>query len=164
MAQLILDLENLSGGGGACEILIPNMTGASSPSGNASADTAYSGYDAYFAFSSNTTKGWFISGAAFTGHYIVYEFPSPVVAKASLATGVGTNAGNYTYTLYGSNDSSFASADTLLTGASGTSNYYDMNTAVTSFNNSKAYKYYKWSITASTLTTGSGGIKLNLLG
>ena len=163
MSIIKVDYGNVSGGGGACEVLIPNMTGASSPSGTASADTALTGYEAYQAFNNTSTAGWYVNNAAFSSHWVKYEFPTAVIARSVIAM-VLQGSGNVTatYTLKGSNDDS--TWDTLVSSASASNNVTDFLTNIQPISSPKSYKYYRWDFTASTLTTASKGIKLNLLG
>lgn len=152
------------GGGGSFNVLIPSMTSATAPSGNATADTAVSGYEAYKGFNDTSTAGWYVNNASYSTHYIQYEFGSAVTAKAMVAYIIqGSGTPTVTYTLKGSNDGStwYSLVTEDVTANNNASDYW---TNVNEISNPKAYKYYRWVFSASTTTTACKGLKLNLLG
>lgn len=163
MSIIKVDYGNVGGGGGACEVLIPNMTGASSPSGTASADTAVTGYEAYYGFNDTSTKGWYVNNASYSTHWIKYEFPSATIARATMVEVIqNSGSATATYALKGSNDDS--TWDTLISSATASNNRSDVWTNFQTINSPKSYKYYRWDFSASTTTTASVGLKLNLFG
>ena len=69
------------------EGLVPIMTSATTPSGEASATSEMSGYEAWKAFDGSTSTAWVASSAA-TGFDIslMYEFASEVLVKKAIVT------------------------------------------------------------------------------
>ena len=158
--------NNASGGGGdvsGCDVLIPNMTSATSPSGTASTDSAVTGYEAYKGFNNSSTAGWYVNNASYATHYIQYKFPTAVTAKAVMVYIIqGSGSPTVTYTLRGSKDGS--TWDILVSGATANNNASDYWTNVRKIDAPNSYQYYRWGFSASTTTTAAKGLKLNLLG
>lgn len=137
---------------------IPVMTGASTPSGNASASTEYgASYAAYSAFNRNNTREsnntWFTSAGNATG-WIRYDFGSgnaKVIKSYSLQpvpsnpSGSDATQAPKTWTFQGSNDgSSWTTLDTQTNApswATSEKRFYGIS-------NTTAYRYYRVNVSA----------------
>ena len=126
---------------------IPVMTGASSPSGVASANSEYAGNPAWHAFG-GSFNGWLDAGGGFPA-YLQYEFPSATVIQ-----GYGINPWNVdsfpircpkNWMFQASNNgTSWTTLDTV----TGYTSWASSVVSTFTISNTTAYKYYRISITA----------------
>ena len=133
-----------------CEAAIPIMTSDTTPSGIARCDSYYNGYPAYKAFTGlDNTAGWF--PATVGAHWISYEFVNPKVITACAFK-----------------NNHFEGTSFILQGSNNDTDYVDLGTVTVepssltyaSFNNDKAYKYYK--LYFENATINGNGYKLQL--
>lgn len=135
-------------------VKIPTMTSNTQPSGIASASSVYSGgswpYDAYVAFNTSTSSGWYPQST--TNQWLKYKFNTPMKAKAITVSSI---SGSITsIKLYGSNDDSNYEliSDTF-------------NAPVTKKSlplNSKKYLYYRFNV--GSFGSSGYGMKAQLYG
>lgn len=103
---------------------VPQMTSATTPSGVVSTNKQITNYEAWKAFNSSETNGWFAtSGVGYsTGDYLEYEFPNAVkINKASISYNFQSSANTIYFKIQGYNGSSWDdySSEVTLSGSSG---------------------------------------------
>ena len=139
--------------------LVPTMTSNTTPSGEASASSVFSGaYLAYHAFD-NTSNGWHPEKSG-TQQWIQYEFPSACIVRKltfKVVNGVTSHQGNVK--LRGSNDgSTFTDVDTFIDGGWNGASY--TSPVAFTFTNNTAYKYYRVEFNNAVEWNFDTGIKL----
>jgi len=130
------------------EGLVPKMTSNTTPSGTASAKSVIdSSHMAYMAFDGNVSTFWESAGESSTDIYVQYEFANPVTVKALKHTVYkDSNSSNQVYRLVASNDNFVSDTNTLLAETTQTT-YVDSQSFWHSFENTTAYKYYRFYVT-----------------
>lgn len=149
--------------------LVPQMTSASAPSGNATANSSFSGYEAWKAFNTSESNGWGNWNTS-TNHgyanndYLTYEFPTAqVVKKVKYGWKFATTANDFTFKIQGSNDNFVSDINDLCDEQPNIGfvfanilSYKDIE-----LNNDVAYKYYRLLIVSANNSNNIGyGIKL----
>lgn len=143
--------------------LIPVMTSNTTPSGEASASSSYSGFEAWKAFNGIADGGWQADSG--TSWWLMYDFgetSKALVTKYSITA--STNAGNArspkNWTFEGSNDGiQWSVLDTQV-------NQINWTVGLVreySFNNEYSFRYYRLNISANNTTdvyTNVGELKL----
>lgn len=86
-------------------VKVPNMTGATSPSGQVSASASVTGYEPYRAFNSTLQWGWQPDAYGGVPSWIQYKFPSNVKVCKITAKG-NAGGGNQYYNLQSSSNGS----------------------------------------------------------
>lgn len=90
--------------GRSLNVSVPVMTSNTAPYGVASASSVYSGgsnpYDAYVAFNTSTSSGWYPQST--TNQWLKYKFDTPIMVKAITVKGITKEMSDIK--LYGSND------------------------------------------------------------
>lgn len=113
-------------------VKVPTMTSNTTPYGEASADSSYSGRPAWHAFDNNATTFWAANNDA-ASHYIAYRFINPICVKRM---DMQSNR-VLTMRVFGSNDgSNYKSIGNFNVSTSGVLNTFDLN-------NDNYYLYYK---------------------
>lgn len=125
--------------------LVPTMTSNTTPSGEVSATSAMSGYEAYKAFDNNTSTAWIASsGSSGFDMSLTYQFANAVCAKvAKVLVYHDGNAHAKNYSIEVSNDGSTYTALT-----SGVFENITTTQTVDLSSNTTEYQYYRLRITS----------------
>lgn len=136
--------------------LVPTMTSNTTPSGVASASTAYSGSYAYMAFDKTTSTAWSTDNSV-TNAWVQYQFTSSVELASFKAVYADGRIGHYK--IQGSNDGFVSDVHDLYVGQE-TSSGSGLATISHSFSDTAPYTYYRLHILD---TVDGNGIYFNEL-
>lgn len=139
--------------------LVPQMTGASTPSGNASASSTFAGgVDPWKAFDKNLVQTWTSNGSA--PQWLKYQFPAAVVVNRYSVASTGNNNSPAAWTLEGSNnDADWTVIDAITTSGlgAGIPKNFDVS-------NTTAYTYYRLNVSSVVSGTRVQIYELGLFG
>lgn len=136
--------------------LVPTMTSNTTPSGVASASTAYPGSYAYMAFDKTTSTAWSTDNSI-TNAWVQYQFTSSVELASFKAVYANGRMGHYK--IQGSNDGFVSDVHDLYVGQE-TSSGSGLATISHSFSDTAPYTYYRLHILD---TVDGNGIYFNEL-
>lgn len=147
-------------------IKVPTMTGATTPSGEASAISNYSNYFPWKAFNPNEPTGWVPDG---TGQYNVgdwlrYDFVNSVAVSKAVVSYINTGTNNLYFKIQGSktgnvDDWHDICGEQSIIGVNG-----QTVSTIIAIPNIEKYRYYRTYETTASLNTSGSGMKVQFYG